>query len=57
MGVQQQFPCYAQVGDGSERRRANVALYRDGWNARSIAGYLGLYCGRVMETFTELGGM
>ena len=34
------FPRYADIEDGAERRRAIIRLHADGWNAKSIAGYL-----------------
>ena len=34
------FPLYHQIGDPFERRRAIVRLYLEGWNKKSIAGYL-----------------
>lgn len=34
------YPCYAEIEDGAERRRTVIRLHADGWNAKSIAGYL-----------------
>lgn len=34
------FPPYHQITDPFERRRAIVRLYLEGWNKKSIAGYL-----------------
>jgi putative transposase len=31
---------YAEIEDGKERRRLVIRLHADGWNAKSIAGYL-----------------
>ena len=36
--------------DGAERRKAIILLYFDGWNMRSIAGYLETTRTRVYET-------
>jgi hypothetical protein len=34
------FPRFAQMDDSVERRRVIVRLHAEGWNAKSIAGYL-----------------
>ena len=34
------FPRYAEIDDPFQRRRAIVLLHAEGWNAKSIAGYL-----------------
>jgi hypothetical protein len=49
-GIIRRYPSYAQMRDGLERRRAIVALYFDGWNIASIAGYLETNRPRVYET-------
>jgi putative transposase len=49
-GVRRQFPLYAHMRDGAERRKAIILLYFDGWNMRSIAGYLETTRTRVYET-------
>jgi putative transposase len=33
-------PRYAEIESGKERRRLVIRLHADGWNAKSIAGYL-----------------
>ena len=38
--TERRFPRYADIEDGAERRRAIIRLHADGWNAKSIAGYL-----------------
>jgi len=40
--TERRFPRYADIEDGAERRRAIIRLHADGWNAKSIAGYLRL---------------
>jgi putative transposase len=56
-GVTRRYPPYTQMRDGAERRLAIIALYFDGWNIASIAGYLETTRTRVYETlyrfFTE----
>lgn len=49
-GVRRQFPLYTQMRDGAERRKAIIRLHFDGWNMRSIAGYLETTRTRVYET-------
>lgn len=49
IGVRQ-FPLYAQMQDGTERRKAIISLYFAGWNMRSIADYLETTRTRVYET-------
>ncbi len=49
-GVQRQFPAYAQMPDGAERRKAIISLHFERWNIRSIAGYLETTRTRVYET-------
>jgi hypothetical protein len=44
------YPLYAQMEDPTERRLAIVHLYFDGWNIKSIAGYLETTRPRVYET-------
>ena len=56
------YPPYAQITEPRQRRLAIVHLYFDGWNMKSIAGYLETTRTRVYETmhrfFTEdLAGM
>ena len=55
--AQRRYPPYAQMHNGAERRLAIVHLYFDGWNIKSIAGYLQTTRPRVYETlhrfFTE----
>jgi len=50
VGVTRRYSLYAQMPDGQQRRLAIVHLYFDGWNIRSIAGYLGTTRTRVYET-------
>ena len=51
------YPPYAQIAEPRQRRLAIVHLYFDGWNIKSIAGYLETNRPRVYETlhrfFTE----
>jgi putative transposase len=51
------YPPYAQIAEPRQRRLAIVRLYFDGWNIKSIAGYLETTRPRVYETlhrfFTE----
>jgi len=44
------FPPYAQLSDAFERRRGIVHLFFEGWNVKSIAGYLETNRPRVYET-------
>jgi putative transposase len=48
--VTRRYPLYVQMPDGQQRRLAIVHLYFDGWNVKSIAGYLGTTRTRVYET-------
>jgi transposase InsO family protein len=48
--VQRRYPPYAQMPDGAQRRLAIMHLYFDGWNIKSIAGYLETTRTRVYET-------
>ncbi len=43
------FPRYRDIADPVERRLAVVRLYREGWNVKSIAGYLATKRPRVYE--------
>ena len=59
---QRRYLLYAQIVDPAQRRLAIVHLYFDGWNIKSIAGYLDTTRTRVYETlhrfFTdEFAGM
>lgn len=38
--TERRHPWYADIEDGKERRRLVIRLHVDGWNAKSIAGYL-----------------
>ena len=38
--TKRRYPRYAEIEDGKERRRLVIRLHADGWNAKSIAGYL-----------------
>jgi transposase InsO family protein len=38
--TQRRYPRYADMEDGAVRRRTVIRLHVDGWNAKSIAGYL-----------------
>jgi hypothetical protein len=49
-GVTRRYPLYAQMPDGQQRRLAIAHLYFDGWNVKSIAGYLETTRTRVYET-------
>jgi hypothetical protein len=57
VGVTRRYPPYAQMRDGSARRRGIIDLYFEGWNIASIAGYLETNRPRVYATlyrfFTE----
>lgn len=44
------YPPYAQIATPAQRRLAIVHLYFDGWNIKSIAGYLETTRTRVYET-------
>jgi transposase len=46
--VTRRYPPYAQMPDGQQRRLAIVHLYFDGWNVKSIAGYLPASHGSIM---------
>lgn len=48
--VTRRYPPYAAMPDGHQRRLAIVHLYFDGWNIKSIAGYLDTTRTRVYET-------
>ena len=54
---QRRYLPYAQIAEPAQRRLAIVHLYFDGWNIKSIAGYLETTRTRVYETlhrfFTE----
>ncbi len=39
--VTRRFPPFHDILDPAERRRAIIRLHAEGWNAKSIAGYLG----------------
>lgn len=47
---QRRFPLYHQIPDPFERRRAIVRLHLEGWNRKSIAGYLGINRSTVYDT-------
>ena len=55
--AKRRYPPYAQIPEPQQRRLAIVHLYFDGWNIKSIAGYLETTRTRVYETmhrfFTE----
>ncbi len=55
--AQRRYPPYRQIAEPRQRRLAIVHLYFDGWNIKSIAGYLETNRPRVYETlhrfFTE----
>ncbi len=38
--TERRHPGYVEIEDGKERRRLVIRLHVDGWNAKSIAGYL-----------------
>jgi putative transposase len=38
--TERRYPRYAEIEDGAERRRTVIRLHTNGWNAKSIAGYL-----------------
>jgi Homeodomain-like domain len=38
--TERRHPRYAEIENGKERRRLVIRLHVDGWNAKSIAGYL-----------------
>ena len=38
--TERRHPLYAEIESGKERRRLVIRLHVDGWNAKSIAGYL-----------------
>ena len=38
--TERRHPRYAEIENGKERRRLVIRLHADGWNAKSIAGYL-----------------
>jgi putative transposase len=38
--TERRHPRYAEIESGKERRRLVIRLHADGWNAKSIAGYL-----------------
>jgi putative transposase len=38
--TERRYPRYAEMADGETRRRTVIRLHVDGWNAKSIAGYL-----------------
>ncbi len=38
--TRRRFPRFAEMDDSVERRRVIIRLHADGWNAKSIAGYL-----------------
>ena len=42
LAAQRRFPPYHQIADPAERRLAIIRLHSDGWNIKSIAGYLGV---------------
>ena len=44
------FRHYHQIPDPVQRRKAIVELYREGWGARAIAGYLATSRARVSDT-------
>jgi transposase len=48
--VTRRYPPYAQITEPTQRRLAIVHLYFDGWNIKSIAGYLQTTRTRVYET-------
>ncbi len=48
-GITRRFPHYAEIPDPVERRSAIVRLHAEGWNVKSIAGYLETTRRRVYE--------
>ncbi len=38
--MERRYPRYTEIEDGAERRRTVIRLHTNGWNAKSIAGYL-----------------
>jgi Homeodomain-like domain len=38
--TERRYPRYAEIEDGAERRRTVIRLHANGWNAKSIVGYL-----------------
>ncbi len=38
--TERRYRRYGEIEDGAERRRLVIRLHADGWNAKSIAGYL-----------------
>ena len=38
--TERRYPRYAEIEDGTERRRTVIQLHADGWNAKTIASYL-----------------
>ncbi len=48
--AQRRYPPYLQIAEPRQRRLAIVHLYFDGWNIKSIAGYLETTRPRVYET-------
>src|SRR5450755_1843269 len=38
--TERRYPRYAEIEEGAPRRRTVIRLHADGWNAKSIAGYL-----------------
>src|SRR4029077_18684281 len=38
--TERRYPRFGEIPDSAERRRIVIPLHADGWNAKSIAGYL-----------------
>jgi hypothetical protein len=42
VGLRRRFPPHHQIADAAERRLVIIRLHAEGWNIKSIAGYLGI---------------
>jgi transposase len=42
LDMRRRYPPYHQIADSAERRLAIIRLHAEGWNIKSIAGYLGI---------------
>src|SRR5438045_6377280 len=50
--TERRYPRYADIEDSAERRRTIIRLHADGWNAKSIAGYLEV-CRQTVHTMLK----
>ncbi len=51
--TERRHPRYAEIESGKERRRLVIRLHVDGWNAKSIAGYLDVSRKTIHKEFSN----